>query len=69
VSALLGWGYCGPPFGERNAMNKGLRGDLRLGDDSDKGTLGNTASVSATSPDDPVPGNNSSAPQIPVTPS
>lgn len=50
-------------------MNKGLRGDLRLGDDSDKGTLGNTASVSATSPDDPVPGNNSSAPQIPVTPS
>jgi hypothetical protein len=33
-----------------------------------KGTLGNTAGVSAASPDDPVPGNNMSTLQIPVVP-
>jgi uncharacterized repeat protein (TIGR01451 family) len=33
-----------------------------------KGTLGNTAGVTATSPDDPVPANNSSTLEIPVVP-
>jgi hypothetical protein len=33
-----------------------------------QGTLANTAAVSSVSPDDPVPGNNSSTLPVPVVP-